>query len=261
MTTPWNLSSGWDPRPLAGEVALVTGSLGGLGRAITTGVAAAGAAVAVHHLGERCEAEALAAELAEAGARTTVVEADLTDWDQTGAMVERITTDLGAVSVLVNNAGMMRQQTFAEMDLAAWRETLSIDLDGVFIATRQVLPGMLAAGRGVIVDVADQLAFKGAHEYVSYSAAKGGIVSMTRALAREVGPSVRVNAIAPGPIETPMTAPHTTPEWVRERTAGAVLQRLGRPEEIVAPVVFLASTGAELMHGQTLHLNGGGVMA
>lgn len=261
MNGAWSLASGWDSRPLHGQVALVTGSLGGLGRAITTGIAAAGAAVAVHHLGEPAAAEAFAAELRDGGARTTIVEADLTSWDQTGAMIEQIAADLGTVSLLVNNAGIMRRQTFAQMNLAAWRETLATDLDGVFIATRQVLPGMLDEGRGTIVNVASQLAFKGAHEYVSYSAAKGGIVSMTRALAREVGPTVRVNAIAPGPIETAMTTPHTTPEWVRERTVGSVLQRLGRPEEIVAPVVFLASVGAELMHGQTLHINGGGVMA
>lgn len=257
----YDVAQGWNPRPLSGEVALITGSVGGLGRAITTGIAAAGAAVAVHHLGQPDDAQRLAAELEERGARAVVVEADLTDWDQTTAMFDRIAAALGPVSLLVNNAGLMRKQNFAQMTLEDWRETIDVDLTGVFIATRQAIPAMLEAGRGTIVVVSSQLAFKGAHEYVSYSAAKGGIVGFTRALAREVGPSIRVNGIAPGPIETPMTDTYTTREWVMERTSGAVLRRLGQPHEIVAGVVFLASAGAELMHGQMLHLNGGGVMA
>src|SRR5690625_2873153 len=261
MNAQWCLDSGWNSRPLVDEVALVTGSLGGIGAAITRAVAAAGAAVAVHHLGDDAAAHDFAAELSSAGIRTVVVEADLTDWEQVASMVDHIRKELGGVSVLVNNAGIMHKETFAKMDLAAWRRTLRVDLDGVFVTTRQVLPGMIEAGRGAIINVASQLAFKGDNDYVEYSSAKGGSVTMTWALAREVEPAVRVNAIAPGPIETPMTAPHLPDEWVRQRTAGAVLRRLGRPEEIAPAVVFLASQGAELLHGQTLHLNGGGVMA
>lgn len=260
-SSPWSLAAGWNPRPLAGEVALVTGSLGGLGRPITEGIAAAGAAVAIHHLGQPREAARFADELAAEDVRAVVVEADLTDWDQTCAIFERIAGELGPVSLLVNNAGMMRKQVFAEMTLPEWQETIDVDLTGVFIATRNALPAMLRAGRGTVVMVSSQLAFKGAHDYVAYSAAKGGITGFTRALAREVGPGIRVNGIAPGPIVTPMTDAVTTPEWVAERTSGAVLKRLGRPEEVVAAVVFLASDGAGLMHGQMLHLNGGGVMA
>lgn len=257
----WSLEDGWNPRPLAGEVALVTGSLGGLGRPITMGLAAAGAAVAVHHLGEQRAADEFVDELSGRGARAVAVEADVTDWAATRSMYASIENELGAVSLLVNNAGMMRKQRFAEMSQAEWDETVDIDLGGVFTATRLILPSMLEAGRGSIINMSSQLAFKGAYDYVSYSAAKAGLVGLTRALSREVGPNIRVNAVAPGPIATPMTDEISTPEWVAERTSGAVLRRLGTPDEIVSAVVFLASPGAQLMHGQVLHLNGGGVMA
>lgn len=257
----WSVTDGWDPRPLRGEVAMVTGALGGLGRPMVEALAAAGASVVVHHLRQESDAAEAVRALTEAGARAVAVEADLTDWDVTARAFEEVEKSLGSVSVLVNNAGMMRKQSFRDLALDAWKETIDVDLTSSFIATRLALPSMLTAGRGVIINVASQLAFRGAPDYVSYSAAKAGIVGMTRALAREVGPAVRVNAIAPGPIETPMTDAYTTPEWVAERTAGLVIGRLGKPEEIAASVVFLASAGASLLHGQTLHLNGGGVMA
>lgn len=259
--TGWSLTEGWDPRPLRGEVALVTGALGGLGRPMVEALAAAGAAVAVHHLGEPDEADSVVEALRVPGVRALAVEADLTDWDASETALASVRSELGPISLLVNNAGIMRKQSFADLSLAEWRETIDVDLTGAFIATRLTVPGMLDAGRGTIVNVASQLAFRGAPDYVSYSAAKGGVVGMTRALAREFGPAIRVNAIAPGPIATPMTDAYTTPEWVAERTAGLVTARLGRPEEIAASVVFLASPGASLLHGQTLHLNGGGVMA
>lgn len=257
----WSLEAGWDARPLAGEVALVTGSLGGLGRPLCRGLAAAGASVAVQHRSRPDEASEFAEELRGAGIATTVVQADMTDWDGVASMYTQIAQALGPVSLLVNNAGLMRKQKFADLTLEAWQETIDADLTGTFIATRHALISMLEAGRGVIVNVASQLAFKGAHDYVAYSAAKGGVIAFTHALAREVGPAIRVNAIAPGPIETPMTDAYTTPEWVAERTSGMVLRRLGHPDEVVSAVIFLASPGAELMHGQTIHLNGGGVMA
>lgn len=261
MTAMWSLQNGLEARPLLGEVALITGSLGGLGRAIAEMLVAAGAAVAVHHLGQSEEAAVFASHLEQSGAPVMVVEADIVDWRQTEAMLEEIASEIGPVSVLVNNAGIMRKQRFSDMSRSEWDETIDVDLGGVFIVTRLAVPAMLEAGRGVVINVASQLAFKGAHEYVSYSAAKAGVVGFTRALAREVGPEIRVNAIAPGPIETPMTADIATTGWIEARTSGAVLPRLGRAEEVAPAVVFLASAGAELLHGQVLHLNGGGVMA
>lgn len=246
--------------PLTGEVALVTGATGALGAAICRDLARAGADVAVHHLDEPDPARALADELAAFGVRTTTVAADVTSWDQTGAAVSAVGHALGTITVLVNNAGFMEPVRIVDSSLADWRRTLGVDLDGVFVVTRHVLPGMLET-HGRIVNVSSQLAFKGAVDYVAYATAKAGVLGFTKALAREVGPRVRVNAIAPGPIDTPMVRPYATPEWVEARTRDSVTARLGTPEEVGPAVVFLAGPGAELMHGQTLHLNGGGVMA
>jgi 3-oxoacyl-[acyl-carrier protein] reductase len=245
---------------LDGKTVLITGALGGLGAPIVEAVVAAGARVAVHHLGQRDQAAEVVAALHRQNVEAIAVEADVTDWAQVERMVAVVTDGLGPIDVLVNNAGYQKAARFVEMSLEDWRRTVEPDLTGVFLLCRHVLPGMLARGEGVIINMSSQLAFKGAHDFVSYCAAKAGVVGMTRALAREVGPAIRVNAIAPGPIDTPFIAPDKTPAWVDARTRDLVIHRLGEAHEIAPAVVFLAGPGAALMHGQTLHLNGGGVM-
>lgn len=240
---------------------LVTGALGGLGSAIVNLLADCGAKIALNHFGQPVEAEKRVSSLREAGAAACAVDADVTDWDSVSAMVEKVEAELGPIDVLVNNAGFMSPGRLAELSLQDWRRTLSVDLDGVFICTRLVLPGMLQRGAGAIVNVSSQLAFKGAKDYASYCAAKAGVVGLTRALAREVGPNVRVNAIAPGPVDTPFIAAWVTDEWLAERTHDLVIGRLATPEEIAPTVAFLASDDAALYQGQVMHLNGGGVMA
>jgi 3-oxoacyl-[acyl-carrier protein] reductase len=257
----WNVATGLDPRPLAGRTALVTGSLGGLGRPMTAALAAAGARVAVHHLGQPDEAEAFVRELRAESAEAIAVEADVLSWDSVETALATIEASLGAVTILVNNAGFMRKQRVLDMTLQDWEKTIDLDLNAFFTVTRLALPAMIAAGGGSVISVSSQLASKGAFDYVSYSAAKAGVVGMTRALARELGPNVRFNAIAPGPVDTPMTREYSTPEWVKERTEGSVIGRLGDAEEIAPAVVFLAGPGASLFHGQTFHVNGGGVMS
>lgn len=260
MTVSELTALGTTAKPLAGEVALVTGAVGALGAAICRALAADGADVVVHHLAQREEAEALCEELRGQGVRAVEVSADVTEWEQISAALRRAEELLGPVSVLVNNAGWMESRRLVDTDLRQWRRTMSVDLDGVFAVTRQVVPGMLERGRGRIVSVSSQLAYKGAPDFVAYCTAKAGVLGFTRALAREVGPAIRVNAIAPGPIDTPMVTPHATPEWVHERTRDSVTKRLGTPEEIGPAVAFLVGPGASMIHGQTLHLNGGGVL-
>jgi 3-oxoacyl-[acyl-carrier protein] reductase len=246
--------------PLHGKTVLITGALGGLGSQIVEAVAEAGARVAVHHFGQPGPAADAVTALRERDVEALAVEADVSDWAQVERMVAEVADGLGPIDVLVNNAGYQKAARFVEMSLEDWRRTVEPDLTGVFLTCRHVLPGMLARGEGVIINMSSQLAFKGAHDFVSYCAAKAGVVGLTRALAREVGPVVRVNAIAPGPIDTPFIAPDKTPQWVEERTRDLVIHRLGEAHEIAPAVVFLAGPGATLLHGQTLHLNGGGVM-
>jgi 3-oxoacyl-[acyl-carrier protein] reductase len=246
---------------LAGRTVLVTGAPGGLGQEICREFAAEGAHVAIHHLGQAEEAAALAAELAAEGVRTVVVEGDVTDWDAVAAFVAEVEASLGPIDVLVNNAGFMTSGRILDMTLEEWRRTLSIDLDGVFIVSRHVVGGMVERGSGSVINMSSQLASKGAEDFSSYCAAKAGVLGLTRAMARELGPTVRVNAVAPGPITTPMTETSFDEELTRQRTAGLVAGRMGRATEVAPAVVFLASDGASFIHGQTLNVNGGGVMA
>ena len=249
------------PFALNGRTVLVTGAVGGLGREMVLALAGAGARIAVHHLGESSAAEQLVESLTAGGTIAAAVEGDVTDWDEAAGFVSAAEKALGPIDVLVNNAGFMAPGRITEMSLAEWRKTLSVDLDGVFIVSRHVIPGMLERGRGVIVNVSSQLAYKGAEDYASYCAAKAGVLGLTRAMAREIGPAVRVNAVAPGPITTPMTASTFSEELTLRRTAGSVAGRMGEAHEIAPAVVYLASDASSFMHGQTLHLNGGGVMS
>jgi 3-oxoacyl-[acyl-carrier protein] reductase len=145
------------------------------------------------------------------------------------------------------------------MPVEMWDETMSVDLRGVFLATRFALPGMLDSGGGAIVNVASQLGIKGAEELVHYSAAKGGVISFTRALAREVSPEVRVNAIAPGPVETALLD-DISEEWREAKEAELPMDRLGTVEDVVPTAVFLAGGDSSYYTGQVLSPDGGDAM-
>lgn len=265
---------------LAGRVVVITGATGGIGAATAREVAHSGGTCVLVHYRDTGRAEQLAAELAEvvdlAAAGGSVdgadrpdgpdgpvltVDVDVRDSAEVAAMVAAVTDRYGRIDVLVNNAGTMEEIAFTETTDADWERTIETDLTGVFRTTRQVVPVMQAAGSGVVVSVASQLAVKGAAGYTAYCAAKAGVIGMTRALAREIGPQVRVCAIAPGPVRTAMTAPYLTEEWLSDRAGSLINGRLAEPEEVAAAICYLAGDGAALMHGQTLHANGGGVLA
>lgn len=260
MTSPTSHPSPLSQR-LDGRTALVTGAPGGLGRAMAAALAAAGAQIAVHHLGQTDGAAELVAELQADGRSAQAFEADVRDFDAVDGLVERVERDLGPIDVCVNNAGVMAEQPFGETTLADWERTIAVNLTGVFVCCRHVVPRMHARGRGAVVNLSSQTAFKGVPYAAAYCAAKAGVVGLTRALAREYGPTVRVNAVAPGPVETSLIGPYADDAWRAARTAGVVAGRLGTPEEVAPAVVFLASDQASFIHGQVLHVNGGGVMA
>ncbi len=202
------------------------------------------------------------AEAVRAAGRTAVaVSGDVAEPGEVAAFVASAAAALGRLDIVVNNAGVMTETPLLELSVGEWRRTIDINLTGCFLVTRAAAPLLVAAGGGAIVNIASQLAYRGGVGLAHYSAAKAGIIGFTRAAARELAPQgIRVNAVAPGPIETAMTAPYATPDWLDAKLAGGLIGRLGRPDEVASTVVFLASDSASLYLGQTLSPNGGGVM-
>lgn len=245
---------------LAGRVALVTGAATGIGRATAVAFAAAGARVAVNHNRQPNEAREVVDLIRGHGGDAMAFEADVTSADALVAMVDAIVEHLGPIDIAVHNAGVIQEKPFLETTEADWDFVVGVDLKGVFLCCRAVLPGMVARGSGCVINIASELGHLGRALYAPYCAAKAGVIGLTRSLAREFAPTIRVNAIAPGPVETRMlSAEFMSPEVLAmERAIPA--GRFGRPEEIAAAAVFLASDAASFFHGQVLGPNGGAHM-
>lgn len=236
------------------SVAIVTGAGSGIGRAIATQLAADGYKVLVNDF----RAEAAEAVAAEIGGLP--IAGDVSNEADVAAMVAMAEAKLGPVTHLVNNAGHVHQGRFTDLTVGDFDRMIAVHLRGTFLCTQAVLKGMLARGQGVIVNIASQLGQIGGVELVHYSAAKAGIIGMTKALAREVSAQgVRVNAVAPGPINTPLVR-SLSADWQRAKAAELPLGRFGEPEEVAATVAFLCSPAASLFVGQTLGPNSGDVM-
>ncbi len=246
---------------LDGRVAVVTGGGRGLGKAIALALAGAGADVWISYRESEAAARDLIRDIEALGRRAGAARADVSDETQVNRLVATVLDEAGRIDIWVNNAGVLTEVPVLEMSTAVWDETIATNLRSVFLCSRAVLPGMLAQERGSIINVSSQLGIKGAANCAHYAAAKGAILAFTRSLAREVGAQgVRVNAIAPGPLRSPMTDPYATPEWVAAKLASQVLPRLGEVEEVASSAVFLASDASRLYLGQTLSPNAGGVM-
>lgn len=248
-------------QPLRGKVAWVTGGSRGIGRASALALAEAGADIAICHLNDEAEARTLVQAVAARGRRAFQAETDMGDTAQIRAFARAAEGALGApCDILLNNAGGNLRAPFAEVTEADFDRVVSVHLKGMFFMAQAVWPGMAARGGGRIINLASQLAFKGAAGIVPYCAAKAGIVGMTRALAREGAPlGILVNAIAPGPIETDLTRARG-PQWRAEVEAGLPLGRLGRVEEVAATALLLAGPGGSYYCGACLSPNGGDVM-
>ena len=239
--------------------ALVTGAGSGIGRAIAIKLAADGYAVTVNDLSlER--AEAVVGEIRTAGGRAVAVVGDVSGEADVALIHLAAVAAHGDVTLLVNNAGIVQQALFENLDVGDFDRMFAVHVRGTFLMTKAVLPAMLAAGTGVIVNVASQLGQIGGVELVHYSGAKAAIIGMTKALAREISArGVRVNAVAPGPINTPLVM-GLSEDWRAAKRAGLPLGRFGEPEEVAETVAFLASPAASLFVGQTLGPNSGDVM-
>jgi 3-oxoacyl-[acyl-carrier protein] reductase len=246
---------------LAGRVILVTGSSRGIGSEVAVKAAAEGARVAVHYHRSSDGASSTVARAQALGAEAERFAADLGNGDQAEELIARVIARFGRVDGLVNNAGRTLVGPFLEIDPADWDGVIRTDLTAAFHTCRAVLPSMVEHGSGAIVNIASRLGQIGVAETAAYSAAKAGLIGLTRALAREFGPrGVRVNAVAPGVTVTEMTADLVDSEEGRRRLRDMALGRFGRADEVADAVIFLLSDASSLFLGQTLNPNAGGYM-
>ena len=234
---------------------LVTGASGGIGRAIALELARRGWSVALQYRRNQQAAEELEREILRLGGSGKAYQADLTDEAQVEDLFAAAERDLGFLEGLVNNAGSAWKGLFTDMTLTDWRGVMDADLTSVFLCCRRALPSMIRQKRGSIVNVSSMWGQVGASCEAAYSAAKAGVIGLTKALAKEEGPSgVRVNCLAPGVIDTPMNGDLSQEdlEALREETP---LERIGTPEETAKAAAFLLEQ--EFLTGQVLGLNGG----
>ncbi|MEO5964988.1 MAG: 3-oxoacyl-ACP reductase family protein [Candidatus Limnocylindrales bacterium] len=246
---------------LAGRVVLVTGSSRGIGAEVAAKAAGEGATVAVHYHRAGEDAARTLARVREAGSDGETFAADLADGDEAERLVDRVLDRFGRLDGLVNNAGRTQVGPFLALEPEEWAAVLATDLTAPYRTCRAALPSMLQRGTGSIVNIASRLGQVGIPETAAYSAAKAGLLGLTRSLAREFGPrGVRVNAVAPGFTITEMTADLAGTDEGRRRLADMPLGRFGRADEVANAVVFLLSDASSLFLGQTLNPNAGGYM-
>jgi len=246
------------------EVAWVTGSSTGIGRAAAEGLAQQGCRVVVHYNRSEDEAREVVERIASSGGEATLVGGDVSDAGEVGRMVGDIEERYGRVDILVNNAGsLIERRNFSEMTEDLWDRVMDVNLKSVFLCSRAVLPLMKRQGKGRIVNMTSIAARNGGGPgSAAYASAKGGVSTLTRAMAKElVSENILVNAVAPGVITTPFHDRFTPPD-VRETLVGGIpIGREGTPEEVAGVVVFLSSPAADYLVGEIIEVNGGQLMS
>lgn len=239
------------------KAALITGGSRGIGAACARLFARQGYGVGIVCRKAKDRAEALAEELAALGVPVKVYVCDVAQREQVQAMTAAFLREFGRIDVLVCNAGIARQELFTDITEASWREVMGVDLDGVFYCAQAVLPDMLHRKAGKIITLSSMWGQVGASCEVAYSTAKAGVIGLTKALAKELGPSgITVNCVAPGVIDTEMNG--NLPQDIKDELAEETpLERLGTPEDVAQAVWFLASSAGDFFTGQVLAPNGG----
>lgn len=242
---------------LSNRVAIVTGSGRGIGAAIALKLAEVGATVVINDVGDMEPAEAVAEEIRKMGQQSLVVPADISDSSEVTRMVETVTSNYGKVDILINNAGITRDQLIMRMSDDDWDQVLGVNLKSVFLCTRAVLRPMMKQRWGRIVSIASIVGLIGNAGQANYASAKAGIIGFTRTVAKEVASrGITANAVAPGFIDTTMT--QHLPEERRQAMADQILLGyLGTPRDVAEAVAFLASEEARYITGQVLTVDGG----
>ena len=245
---------------LTGKVALVTGASSGIGRATAKMLAANGVHVAINYHRNAAGAEAARADIVNAGGRAIAVQADVAQANDVETLVKRTVNELGAVDILVNNAGsLIERLRILELTEERWDEVIDLNLKSAFLCCRAVVAPMMERKSGAIINVSSIAGRTGgALGSIHYSTAKGGLITFTKGLAKELGPfGIRVNAVSPGVIDTHYHEQFSTPEMMKGYVAGIPLGRVGTPEEVAAVICFLASSASGYLAGETIEINGG----
>src|SRR5947209_1552166 len=248
---------------LTGKVALITGASSGIGRATAELFAECGAKVAINYHKNESGAEDAREKITESGWSAITIQADVTRTSDIKALVERATRELGPVDILVNNAGsLIERLKILELTEERWDEVVNLNLKSAFLCSQAVAASMMERKSGAIVNVSSIAGRNGgALGSIHYSTAKGGLITFTKGLAKELSPfGVRVNAISPGVIDTPYHEQFSTPEAMKAYVGGIPLGRVGMPEEVAKVIAFLASDAGSYLCGETIEINGGMLM-
>ena len=247
-------------RRLEGRIAVVTGAASGIGKGIAIAFAREGASIVVADQAEESRAAEVLAGIREHGREALFVQTDVSDAQSVQRMADAALARFGRVDILVNNAGIFTESLIENMPIDDWDRVVGVNLRGTFLCTRALIGQMLEREDGRIINIASQLGQIGGKSVGHYAASKAGVIGLTKSLAREVAlRGVRVNAIAPGPIETPLLDSETE-EWRSGKLAELPIGRFGRVDEVTPTAVLLASADGSYYVGQTLGPNGGDVM-
>jgi len=244
---------------LNGKIALVTGASYGIGFSIATGYAKAGATIVFNDINQELVNKGIAAYSAE-GIKAHGYVADVTNEDQINKMVAQIEKEVGVIDILVNNAGIIKRIPMIDMTAAEFRQVIDIDLNGPFIVSKAVIPGMIKKGHGKIINICSMMSELGRETVSAYAAAKGGLKMLTRNIAAEYGEfNIQCNGLGPGYIETPQTAPlrvkgNAFNDFIIAKTPAA---RWGTTEDLQGPAIFLASEASNFVNGHVLYVDGG----